>query len=70
MACGRCLLFRRSIRIYFETVINTIQDSARQLENKTWPILMPSETYPILKYEPIQNVSLEQKYRMMITTNN
>ena len=45
----------------FETVINTIQDSARQLENKTWPILMPSETYPILKYEPIQNVSLEQK---------
>ena len=45
----------------FETVINTIQSSASQLENKTWPILMPSDTYPTLKHEPIQTVPLGQK---------
>ena len=37
----------------FETVINTIQSSASQLENKTWPILMPSDTLSLIHISPI-----------------
>ena len=55
---------------FFETVINTIQSSASQLENKTWPILMPSDTYPTLKARTDSNGSSGTKYQMMIMINN